>query len=39
MEEWANRMGENDYHGGKIPDEADFTVRDCIFLSLFLQNH
>jgi hypothetical protein len=26
MEEWSNRMGENDYHGGKIPDEADFIV-------------
>lgn len=24
--EWKGRMGDNDYHGGENPDEADFAM-------------
>jgi len=26
LQEWKEKLGKNDYHGGKLPDEADFAV-------------
>lgn len=27
MEIWKGRLADNEYHGGKHPDEADFVVK------------
>ena len=38
MEEWKGRLGDNDYHGGNHPDEADFAVIIIYFYN-FRENY
>ena len=29
LQEWAERIGNQPFHGGEQPDEADFEVKRC----------
>jgi len=36
LQEWAERIGNQPFHGGEQPDEADFEVKQVLELKLTL---